>query len=179
MADSSSLKHITILLDPSTHRSLAYQMTQILISCINEDHIMATFLPPLDFQRILEWWLDVFSSAEKTSRQPKPKTWIVATLVPKSDMEISSHDGGKKTEEELMKGRGLDGFDVAGYAYLVDNGVETGPFRGEVLKMMVDPRCRRMGVAKAVMQKIEEVAAGVELTRLVGLDVSLPLSCPD
>ena len=36
--------------------------------------------------------------------------------------------------------------------------VETGPFRGEVEKLLVSPRFRKVGVARRVMEKLEEVA---------------------
>jgi ribosomal protein S18 acetylase RimI-like enzyme len=35
---------------------------------------------------------------------------------------------------------------------------ETGPFRGEVNKLMVSPRHRRRGIARRVMGLLEEVA---------------------
>lgn len=47
---------------------------------------------------------------------------------------------------------------VAGYVCLSSTWSETGPFRAEVLKLMVSPDFRRMGVAKRVMGMLEDVA---------------------
>lgn len=46
---------------------------------------------------------------------------------------------------------------------------ETGPFRGYVEKLLVSPLCRRVGVARALMLKVEEVAREKGRTLLVRL----------
>jgi len=48
--------------------------------------------------------------------------------------------------------------EVAGYVVLGMPESETGPFRGEVLKLMVSTKYRRMGIARRLMMKLEEVA---------------------
>jgi ribosomal protein S18 acetylase RimI-like enzyme len=57
--------------------------------------------------------------------------------------------------------------EVIGYVCLLMPVTETGPFRGEVLKLMVSPDHRRKGVARRVMQKLEDVARGRERWLLV------------
>ena len=48
--------------------------------------------------------------------------------------------------------------EVAGYVCLQMPVTETGPFRGEVVKLMVSLRYRRRGVARRVMAYLEDVA---------------------
>ncbi|KAL1690902.1 acyl-CoA N-acyltransferase [Schizophyllum commune] len=48
--------------------------------------------------------------------------------------------------------------EVVGYVTLVKPDTETGQFRGSVQKLMVSPRYRRKGAARALMDKIEEIA---------------------
>ena len=59
--------------------------------------------------------------------------------------------------------------EVMGYVCLQMPVTETGPFRGEVVKLMVSPKHRRKGVARRVMEKLEEVAREKGRTMLVGL----------
>ena len=44
--------------------------------------------------------------------------------------------------------------EVAGYVCLRMPNAETGPFRGEVVKLMVSIRFRKIGVARRVMAKL-------------------------
>ncbi|KAI5829547.1 acyl-CoA N-acyltransferase [Schizophyllum commune Tattone D] len=48
--------------------------------------------------------------------------------------------------------------EVVGYVTLVKPDTETGQFRGSVQKLMVSPRYRKKGAARALMDKIEEIA---------------------
>lgn len=57
--------------------------------------------------------------------------------------------------------------ELAGYVALSMPETETGPFRGEVEKLLVSPDHREKGVAKAVMKKLEEVAKEKGRTLLV------------
>ena len=60
--------------------------------------------------------------------------------------------------------------EVAGYVVLGMPECETGPFRGEVLKLMVSIKYRRMGIARRLMMKLEEVAREKHRELLVGHD---------
>ena len=68
--------------------------------------------------------------------------------------------------EDIEKSRTLmilqfsreDEAEVAGYACLMMPATETGPFRGEVNKLMVSPDHRRKGVGRQVMEALERVA---------------------
>lgn len=57
--------------------------------------------------------------------------------------------------------------EVAGYVVLKDCGSETGRFRAEVLKLLVSPRHRKQGIARRLMEKLEEVALVKGLTMLM------------
>lgn len=46
---------------------------------------------------------------------------------------------------------------------------ETGPFRGYVEKMLVDPKYRQRGIARQLMAKLEDVAREKGRTVLVSL----------
>ncbi|CAD0041142.1 unnamed protein product, partial [Aureobasidium pullulans] len=61
------------------------------------------------------------------------------------------------------------GGELAGYVALGSQACETGPFRGSVEKLLVSPRYRRMGIAKRLMAKLEEVALS-RGTTLLSLD---------
>lgn len=62
---------------------------------------------------------------------------------------------------------------LAGCVSLDHTTVETGPFRAEIEKLLVDPRFRRRGVARALMVKLEEVARERGATLLVCIYLSL------
>lgn len=47
---------------------------------------------------------------------------------------------------------------LAGYVMLDKPESETGPWRGGVEKLLVSPRWRERGIARRVMEKLEEVA---------------------
>ena len=48
--------------------------------------------------------------------------------------------------------------EVVGVVMLDMTAAETGPWRAEVEKYFVSPACRRRGIGRAIMEKIEEVA---------------------
>lgn len=60
-----------------------------------------------------------------------------------------------------------DGSTLASVVMLSKPCRETGPFRASVGKLFVSLRCRRMGVAKNLMWKLEEVAEEQGRTLLV------------
>lgn len=57
--------------------------------------------------------------------------------------------------------------ELAGIVNLVMPVTETGPFRGVVEKLLVSPRYRKMGIAKAMMGKLEDVAREKRRTLLL------------
>ena len=108
----------------------------------------------------MDFWLDKFDRAGTAN----PDVFLVACLIAKPGSSSSTTTTTTASSEDDLD---LDNHELAGYAYLQSNATETGPFRGEVLKLLVDPKFRRRGVASAVMAKVEEVAAEQGLTQLV------------
>lgn len=147
------------LYDPLRDNYLLPQLAQIQADCILHDAQLATFLPPLDMKAMTMFWRQSAESAGVTPRLERPRGCeIVLQMAPASagDEQGEGADGGVE-----MKGDGVGdrkGDVVAGYVMLSTSWSQTGPFRGEVLKLMVSPRFRRMGVARRVMEMLEDVA---------------------
>ncbi|KAJ7168731.1 acetyltransferase [Mycena filopes] len=118
-----------IIFDPANPRHIALipAFADVHIACIEIDHTIATFTPPLKRDVIIEWWKERVADAIKGSR-------IIF-------MVLANDDAG---QEQL-----------AGYVVLYRPLWETGPFRGVVEKLLVSPNFRRRGVARKLMEKLE------------------------
>ncbi|KAJ6514731.1 acetyltransferase [Mycena vulgaris] len=121
-----------IIFDPAnpTHAALIPSFADIHIACIETDHTIATFTPPLNRDVIIEWWKERADEAAAGRR-------IIF-------MALADNPGGAAQ--------------LAGYVILFRPLTETGPFRGSVEKLLVSPNFRRRGIAKKLMEKLEEVA---------------------
>ena len=128
----------SIEFEPKKHQSLLSSIVDIHIACIETDHTIATFIPPLDHGKMLRWW---------ESRAQQIETGHRAII-----MHLATTNTG---EEE-----------VAGVVMLAKPKNETGPFRGIIEKLLVSPRHRQRGVATQLMQKLEEVARKDKVTLL-------------
>lgn len=121
-----------ILYDPNRHCHLLVQIASIHAACIINDNQLASFLPnsdgSLDHEKMLAYW---------QSRSEDVKRGLRFFVLQFTDLE--------ETE-------------VAGYGCLYMPPSETGPFRGEVEKLMVSPHHRFKGVARQVMEKLEREA---------------------
>jgi GNAT superfamily N-acetyltransferase len=131
------------LFNPKADHHLLAQLAQIQADCITHDKQLATFLPPLSHVRMVVYWREISSDVEKGH------TAVIMQFAPAED--------GEK-EGELM-----------GYVCLEMPSTETGPFRGEVTKLMVSPKHRRKGVARRVMEKLEDVGRERGRTMLVSI----------
>lgn len=98
------------LFDPLKDKPLLPQIAQIHADCITNDNQLATFLPPLDLQKMIDYWLNLSERVEKGE--------VVIVL------QFSSGVANAKNEDEEGE--------VAGYVCLMLPQAETGPFRGEV-----------------------------------------------
>ena len=116
------------LYNPYSDKPLLPQLAQIQADCITHDHQLATFLPPLSHVRMVDYWTDISKDVEKG------RSFIILQFAEENEAE------------------------VAGYVCLQMPAAETGPFRGEVVKLMVSLSHRRKGVARRVMEKLESVA---------------------
>lgn len=130
------------MFDPSQDKGLIPQISQIHADCITHDHQLATFLPPLDQQKMISYWEKVVARVENGDAA------LILQFAPESNDE------------------------VAGYVVLGMPNAETGPFRGDVLKLMVSTKYRRMGVARRLMTKLEEIAREKHRELLVCHDFS-------
>jgi ribosomal protein S18 acetylase RimI-like enzyme len=124
-----------IVFDPIKHHHLLPQFTEVHMACITVDYTIATFLPPLQHTKMLKWWEG--RAAE-----------VVAGVRSIVFLQSSSSDGSDSN----------DGAKVAGVVMLSKPPSETGPFRGFVEKLLVSPSFRKRGVARKIMEKVEEVS---------------------
>lgn len=130
-----------LVFSPDHHKHLIPLLLPVHVGCITQDHTLAFFLPPLSSTRLLSYW------QSQTAKVAEGSQAII--------VQQATNEAG---EEELA------GVVVLSYANPV---AETGPFRGEVEKLLVSPRYRRRGVARRLMAKLEEVAKEEGRTLLV------------
>lgn len=149
------------LYNPQTDTHLLPQLAQIQADCILQDNQLATFIPPLDIRTMTRFWTHN-ASASTVGVEPTMQDRRGCEIV----LQMASSTG--------------DGEDVvAGYVMLSYPWSQTGPFRAEVLKLMVSPRFRRRGVARRVMGVLEEVARAKGRMLLVSSFTPKDLLCVD
>ncbi|KAJ7224859.1 acyl-CoA N-acyltransferase [Mycena haematopus] len=121
-----------ILFDPSNDRHVALipSFADVHIACIETDHTIATFIPPLKRDVMIDWW------KERVRDVIDGKRIIIMALA----------DNAEGQQQ------------LAGYVVLYRPLTETGPFRGGVEKLLVSPNFRRRGLARILMEKLEEEA---------------------
>ena len=135
--------------DPEKHQSLLPSVVDIHIACIEIDKAIATFRPPLQRGKMLQWWQ---SQAKEVAEGHR----VIL-------MYLSASNTG---DEE-----------VTGVVMLVKSMTETGPFRAVVEKLLVSPNHRQHGIARQLMRKLEEVAQRDERTLLVRIQEARRSSC--
>ncbi|KAJ7351285.1 acetyltransferase [Mycena albidolilacea] len=121
-----------VVFDPtnSKHTALIPSFADIHIQCIEIDETIATFMPPLNRHVIIDWWKErAFDAAEG-------KRVII--------MAFSEDTDGAEQ--------------LAGFVILYRPLIEPSPFRGTVEKLLVSPKFRRQGLARKLMEKLEEEA---------------------
>ncbi|KAJ6589197.1 acyl-CoA N-acyltransferase [Mycena capillaripes] len=123
---------IVRVFDPTNPQDTALipSFADIHIACIEIDHTIATFTPPLKRDAITEWWKARAADAAQGTRI------IIIALA----NDANGHE------------------QLAGYVMLYRPLTETGPFRGSVEKLLVSPSFRRRGLARKLMDKLEEEA---------------------
>lgn len=129
-----------IIYDPEKHGHLLSSFVDIHKACIEKDYTIATFLPPLQYDKMLRWYQSRAAEVVTGERA------IIMSLKPNS----------ATNKDEL-----------AGFVMLSMPWSETGPYRGAVEKLLVSPNHRQKGVAKLMMKKIEDVAWKEKRTLLV------------
>ena len=121
------------------------------MACIETDKTIATFLPPLDHDRITAWYNEQARPVKYGARE------IILQLVTVGEGSNARQCVGGFVI--LVRRVGTDGKLMT----------ETGPFRGDVLKLLVSPNHRGKGIARRVMEKLEEVALKTGVSLLVSL----------
>jgi ribosomal protein S18 acetylase RimI-like enzyme len=139
--------------DPSKHADLLPQFAEIHRKCITSDFTIATFLPPLKDDRVEQYWRTRAAEVQAGTR-----TIIFMRAAPPSDPFDATP--------------APPGSSVAGVVMLAKPIAETGPMRGLVEKLLVDPSYRKMGIGKKLMAKLEEVARKSSRWLLVRILVS-------
>lgn len=125
------------------HAHLTPYLAALHASCVTHDHMMGTFLPPLNHEKLLAWWKDRIAEANAGTR-------LILLLL-----------------SESAPGTRAKGPELVGVVMLGMPASETGPFRAHVEDLLVSPRYRRRGGARALMAAVEAEAAARGRTLLV------------
>lgn len=108
--------------------------------CITEDATIATFLPPLDDNKMGEFWLGLIRQCQSGTPESGEKVIVYLT-----------EDGA-----------------ITGVASLLLPWSQTGNHRAWVEKLMVDGRLRQRGIARRLMAELERIAVEKGKWILVG-----------
>lgn len=130
-------------------------LAAIHANCITADQAIVTFLPPIDHDRLLRYWKDCIADVRAGTR-------AIVLLFDESDPDPpSAHvppPGVAPGNPGSTSGKTLDGLHLMGVVMLSMPYSETGSFRGWVEKLLVSPKFRRKGGARALMGALEEEA---------------------
>ncbi|KAJ7293896.1 acyl-CoA N-acyltransferase [Mycena rebaudengoi] len=137
------------LFDPSNaaHAALLPALADIHIACIASGTV-TTFVPPLNRDKIIEWWRARAADVQDGSR-------VIFMAFADSDAEAEAE---AEADSEVR---------LAGYVILHRPRTETMLFRGEVEKLLVSPDFRRRGIAWKLMQRLEADAQALGQTLLM------------
>lgn len=120
-------------------------------TCILNDHTMATFIPPLSFERMRERWRTFLSEAKAGKRV------ILVCVSAIDERREAPHDVRAPFDAKELPSL-ASGEEVAGTVSLSMPESETGPFRGLVQNLFVSPYHRRKGIAAALLDELEHQA---------------------
>jgi len=174
-ASSSSMAPSTsevLLFDPKTHSHLLSSFVDIHIACVLHDNLVATFLPPFTIEKratMIKWWQARFDEVSREQRV----IIIGMGSASEADELAGLADDGQQYESEAIRARqdvktpSSGNQILTGYVCLHKPVSETGPFRGPVEKLLVNPRFRKRGIAREMMDKLEVVARKERRTLLV------------
>ncbi|KAH8884765.1 hypothetical protein GQ53DRAFT_377643 [Thozetella sp. PMI_491] len=126
----------TAVFSQEHHGALVPYIAALHASCITMDQMVGPFLPPLMNDKLLAWWKDRITEANKGTR-------IIVLLLPEA------------------KAAGVKplGTDLRGLAMLKLSESETGSFRGHIDAVLVNQKHRRQGGARALVGTLEHEAA--------------------
>jgi GNAT superfamily N-acetyltransferase len=117
-------------IDDASRNELVTGFTALHRRCIMEDATIATFLPPLDDNKMRDFWLGLIQQCRS---------------------------GTPETGEKVIVYLAEDGA-ISGVASLLLPWSQTGNHRAWVEKLMVDGRLRQRGIARRLMDELERIA---------------------
>jgi GNAT superfamily N-acetyltransferase len=116
---------------PADHSHLTPYLAALHAACITHDRTIATFLPPLSQDKLLNYWKQCIAEINAGTR-------LLLLLADESEQ------GAKLKGSELM------GCVMLSYPF-----TETGKMRGFVEKLLVSPKFRNRGGARRLIQVLE------------------------
>lgn len=122
------------LFSPTEHANLIPYIAALHANCISNDQVIATFLAPINQDKLLAWWKERIAEVNMGRR-------FICLLL-----------------DESMPGSKPKGIELMGVVMLSMPPSETGSFRGVVENLLVSPRYRRKGGARALQQHLEAEA---------------------
>lgn len=169
-----------LVFDPETHSHLLSSFVDIHIACVLHDNLIATFLPPFTAEKratMTKWWQARF---DEVSREERVIIIALGSASEADELPALANDGQDYESAAISGGQSDKASTPAqiliGYVSLSKPMSETGPFRGPVEKLLVNPRFRKRGIARQMMEKIEVVARKEGRTLLVSLKPFTTLS---
>jgi len=171
-ATTSKPTYTAIVLDPIKDTHLIPAFVDIHIACVLHDNLIATFRPPFDTARrelILKYWQARFDEANRDERviiAVLGKLRDADALPPPSKLAPDQKYETRAIQTSSEEANG-DEQVLAGYVTLYKPITETGPFRGPIEKLLVNPRFRFRGIARTMMEKVEVVGREQGRTLLV------------
>lgn len=129
----------------AAHAHLTPYLAALHASCITHDATIATFLPPLNHDKLLTYWKECIAESNKGTR-------LIVLLL-----------------DESEPGSRAKGNELVGVATMIMPSSETGPFRGFIEKVFVSTKARRKGYGRRLMAALEMEAVGKGRTLLVRL----------
>lgn len=164
-------------------------LAAIHANCVTSDSSIVTFLPPLDQDRLLRFWKDCIADVHAGRRlmvllfdEPHSLLHHEHEQQSESPPHPRSAAGGEGPavapgNPGATSGKTIEGLHLMGVVTLYTPYSETGAFRGWVEKLLVSPKFRRRGGARALMGALEEEALRRGKTLLVSLFPPLSLVC--
>ncbi|KAI0876809.1 acyl-CoA N-acyltransferase [Hypoxylon argillaceum] len=124
------------LLSPSEDAHLVPYLAAIHAACIHQDAMVATFLPPLNYDKLLAYWREAIGDVRKGTR-------LIA-------IQLDESEPGSPAKGPELKGVVMLGMPQT----------ETFTHQGSLEKLMVSPAFRQRGAARAMIQVLEKEAVG-------------------
>ena len=159
------------LLNPSSTDlpTLTDGIVHLHAACILNDGTLATFLPPLSYSQLYEWWEERIADLSTGTRQIIVYVSDVDDRTSNPEISAPWKDEGRAWPvistplPQLPSGPSPPSpsttrLEVAGVVTLSTTPSQTGPFRAVVEKLFVSPLHRRRGIARRIMAHLESVA---------------------